>query len=669
MKMRLKQFGAAVAALAMAGAGNAAFNAGQYTNGVPQTVNGVTFVLVTDPASAITRITNDTRWTANNVYVLDKLTFVAGGATLVIEPGTLIRGERPLNKTGTLAQPADPGTLICAKGSKIIANGTAESPIIMTSIDDPYVPGGTNTIPPWLNTNAFTDLDWKYYDNTVEDLYGGADEGGNAYGQQGWWGALGIAGQARVAQNNTNGTTFDLSTFTNGQNLAVGGDYIEGFQSVSDGAYGGTDDDDNSGVYRFISIRYSGFVLTPNNELNGVTFGGVGRGTTVEFMESFNSMDDGFEWFGGCVNAKYLAALFAADEAFDYDEGYRGNNQFLLAMQGNKYVKTNASSGYVNTGRPTPTEQNGNPPSSETMIHDSLFECDGAEPDNGGGRPYSIPKFYNVTGIGRGTNETQTRDRNGLRFKLDAGGKFYNAIFVEQDGGTDNLSIEDVTTSNKFVSVRSTGGEYGFSTNGAAATEEDLLFRACSWYDIGNGGATTAAAINRDGSTVKDALASQFLTNAAYQNTFDVAPGIVRVGRVVGQEFDPRLTGGSAMRGNTTFTAPNDGFFTPSANFRGAFRDNFWLKGWSLLDYLGVNTTNASASINPVVSLSSYDGTNVVVSFDSQAGVYYSIERSLDGKAYTPLTVIAGAGAGTTVYTNVNAAPISGALLYRVLAL
>jgi hypothetical protein len=319
----------AVAALALGGAAaaRAQFPYTQFTN-----TAGTVFIKVTG------NVTQDARWTANNVYILDKLIFVTAPAKLTIEPGTIIRGEQPTTPGTSVLNPADPGTLIIARGAKLVANGTGQAPIIWTSIDDPYVPGGTQTIPPQTNGATFLPSSWRNYSPS-------GPSGQNAAAYDGTWGGLLMMGRTRLAQGNVTGTNFTDITVAGGTiNAGTGADYIEGFQTFAEGVYGGTDDDDNSGVLRYHSHRYGGFVLSDNNEINGLTLGAVGRGTTIEFIEVYNNADDGVEFFGGTVNTKYMASLFNGDDGFDWDEGFRGNGQFWFVIQDN----TGATATYTN---------------------------------------------------------------------------------------------------------------------------------------------------------------------------------------------------------------------------------------------------------------------------------------------------------------------------------
>ena len=106
---------------------------------------------------------------------------------------------------------------------------------------------------------------------------------------------------------------------------------IEGI--TTGGEYGGTDDNDNSGILKYVRIEYAGIAIAPNNEGNGLTLGGVGRATIVDYVQVRPSADDCFEFFGGTVNAKHLICQYNGDDGFDWDNGYRGKLQFLVLQQ------------------------------------------------------------------------------------------------------------------------------------------------------------------------------------------------------------------------------------------------------------------------------------------------------------------------------------------------
>lgn len=99
------------------------------------------------------------------------------------------------------------------------------------------------------------------------------------------------------------------------------------------GVYGGTDPNDNSGTLRYVRLEFAGTEFSPDNELNGLALQGVGRGTTIEFIQVHMNRDDAFEWFGGTVDAKYLIASNTGDDSFDWTFGWVGRAQFLIAKQ------------------------------------------------------------------------------------------------------------------------------------------------------------------------------------------------------------------------------------------------------------------------------------------------------------------------------------------------
>lgn len=166
------------------------------------------------------------------------------------------------------------GTLIITKGCKIIAEGTEAQPIVFTSNE----PVGNRA--------------------------------------EGDWGGLVILGQA---VNNQPGGVAN----------------IEGIAPTSNTEFGGNDDNDNSGSLKYVRVEFSGIPLAPNKEINGITFGSVGKSTQVDYVQVSFSGDDSYEWFGGTVDCKHLIAYKGIDDDFDTDFGYRGRLQFLLAVRSN----------------------------------------------------------------------------------------------------------------------------------------------------------------------------------------------------------------------------------------------------------------------------------------------------------------------------------------------
>jgi len=198
---------------------------------------------------------------ATKKYLLKGFVFVQSGQTLTIPAGTIIFGDK-----------ATKGTLIINKGGKIIAEGTAEKPIIFTS-----------------------------------KLAAGERDKGD-------WGGIIILGNANVNQNNPP---------------------IEGVTpAVTFGTQNSTANDaESSGTLKFVRIEFAGISLSPNNETNSLTLGGVGSGTVIENVQASYGGDDGFEWFGGTVNAKNLISFATWDDDFDTDFGFTGKVQFAVAVR------------------------------------------------------------------------------------------------------------------------------------------------------------------------------------------------------------------------------------------------------------------------------------------------------------------------------------------------
>lgn len=284
--------------------------------------------------------TGTTTWTNDNVYVLDGFVFVNSGQTLTIEAGTVIKGKPGAGINAS--------ALIIAKGATINACGTASQPIIFTAETDQL----NGNIP--LTTT-------------------------------GLWGGLMILGDAI------------LNTTPSTQN-------IEGIPtSEIRGSYGGSNDADNSGTLCYVSIRHGGTDIGAGNEINGLTLGGVGSGTTIHHIEVVANADDGVEFFGGAPNLKHILVSNVLDDSFDYDQGFRGKGQFWVAIQ-----NSNSDLGGEHDGGTSPED----------------------------GTPYATPVIYNATYIGNGTSRA-------LTFRDNAGGEYHNSLFHNFGLGID---IEDLAS-------------------------------------------------------------------------------------------------------------------------------------------------------------------------------------------------------------------------------
>jgi hypothetical protein len=254
------------------------------------------------------------------------------------------------------------GTLIITRGAKIIANGTSSNPIIFTS----------------------------------GEAVGARNEGD--------WGGLVLLGLAR---NNQPGGVAN----------------IEGIAPTTDTQFGGNFDDDNSGSLKYVRVEFAGIPLQPNKEINGITFGSVGSGTTVDYCQVSFSGDDSYEWFGGTVNCKHLIAYRGLDDDFDTDFGFRGKIQFGLIIR----------------------DQN---------ISDAAGDSNSFESDNdaagSNAQPLTAAIFSNITTVGAKGDGT---------LSLPIGEKFEKAFRIRR-----NSSISVFNT-------LATGWEKGLSIEGASAED------------------------------------------------------------------------------------------------------------------------------------------------------------------------------------------------------
>ncbi len=213
--------------------------------------------------------------------------------------------------------------------------------------------------------------------------------------QRGLWGGVILMGRAVL--NSAADSAGNTSTPIYDQFEGLPPTMVINGQNVH--RFGGTDDDDNSGVMRYVSIRHGGAVIELNKEINGLSLCAVGRGTTIEFVEAYGTADDGFEFFGGTVNTRYLVSAFNDDDAFDTDQGHSGKHQFWFAIQPpdkrNYGLELN---GEVN-GTTGTTPRN---PISNFQVYNLTIIGAGVGTSGAGGdnttmlvREYSAPRIYN----------------------------------------------------------------------------------------------------------------------------------------------------------------------------------------------------------------------------------------------------------------------------------
>jgi len=448
-------------------------------------------------------ITVSTLWTADNVYHLKAVVYVEPGASLTIQPGTLIRGN-------------DESALVVAKGAQIFAMGTKTKPIIMTSEEDDLVT-------------------WRA---SCEE-----------------WGNLTIMGDALISAT--------LDGTGTGQPDGADTAQMEGLVARFEGdtlpLYGGGNDDDDSGVVQYVSLRYGGHVVSIANELNGMSLGGVGRGTDMEYIEIMNNVDDGIEIWGGTLNIKHVSIWNIGDDSFDLDQGFRGKAQFGLIVQG--YCGDNKQG---------------------SGIGDNCFEMDGAE--DAAAQPYGAALIYNFTTVGQpydGDQGTEWRDNMRAQFHncvfMDVGG---DAIKDGGDGGDGGgYGAAGVPTLAELFSTPVDS----YPTNEAGVDPAALYpnFTAGNWCQFTNSVFYNMAEA--------DSLAEFGVTDASLGNSVEPAEmPIQAIERADAAQvadkvmalvtyIDPRAAGDAV---SSDETAPEDGFFSPVA-YKGAFGSENWLAGWT----------------------------------------------------------------------------------------
>jgi trimeric autotransporter adhesin len=440
--------------------------------------------LMAADVSVTDNITANTTWTADNTYIIDKPIFITSGATLTIEPGTTILGDS--NTTNNTF-----GSLIASRGGRLVADGTADAPIVFTArverdgIDDDEDPATPNVKP---DPNA---------------------------GDGAFWGGVILLGRAQV--NNYSGST------------NLGEAVIEGFPNSGDTTlttYGGTDNADDSGVLRYVSIRFGGFIYSANNEINGLTLGGVGSGTTIENVEIISNTDDGVEFFGGTVNTKRIAVAFCQDESFDIDQGHSGFHQFWFALQ----------------------SSNGN-------LGDYGGEWDGGFGSTISGTPYATTSIYNMTMIGTGVSSSGSVD-DAIQVSDNFAGTLANSVIHDFNG---------VALSNTGDGIGSPKPTFNNNTWGSFAGAGLLP-------NIGGAGATDPAGTG----------------NGAIGVDVDLG-GISRIPDG-GLDPRPNGTSPLYGAALSAFPSGAPSGFYETVSYRGAFGATNWLDGWSYLSkkgYLG----------------------------------------------------------------------------------
>lgn len=425
-------------------------------------------------------ISANTTWSASKIYLLRGFVFVSNNATLTIEPGTIIKGDK-----------ASKGTLIITRGSKINATGTVDKPIVFTSA-----------------------------------LGAGARS-------QGDWGGIILLGKAPVNQ---------------GTDVKIEGGLVQptGKDEKAYIYYGGADAADNSGVMKYVRIEFGGIAYSVDNEINGLTMGGVGNGTTLDYVQVYRSGDDAFEWFGGTVNAKHLLAIGTWDDDFDTDFGYSGNVQFALAQRVSTVADQSQSNGFESDNNGTGTDQS----------------------------PKTSAVFSNVTILGPIKKAGDSYNANfyhGAQIRRNSSISLLNSVI---SGFPIGIYIDDT----KVITAGSTSANF---TTGNMVIANNLIYGIKN-TEVSVSNTAVAAAIEsklRADNTFGSALFASTLFNTPYAYGTDFAAS----GSAAVANFT--LSANSAAATGASFTnAKVSNTFFDKVDYKGAFGSVNWASGWADAD-------------------------------------------------------------------------------------
>lgn len=358
------------------------------------------------------------------------------------------------------------GVLVVQPGGRLMARGTADRPIVFTSDKLP------------------------------------------SERRPGDWGGVILLGQAPVNLRDAQGQP----TTGRVEGLTTGGDY------------GGQLVDDSSGALTFVRIEYSGTQIAPNNEVNGLTLAGVGRGTEIHHVEVRHTADDCFEFFGGTVDGKYLVCQGSDDDSFDWDYGYTGRLQFLVAQSG-----------------PGATE------GSHGIEGDN-------DPRGSKNEPVSAPLVYNATFCGK-NRILEAKEHYGMLLRRGTQGRIRNAIFMGFGAG---LDVQDAATKPNIAAslfFNNLVFNLAYPESHLAKRTERLLFDDDAGFD---------------------------------ENVYLTNPGLKISTRdpEIGNCYDPQSPSWKPRAAllNDSAEPPDDGFFDPRATYLGAFRDR--QDGWDQGEWL-----------------------------------------------------------------------------------
>ncbi len=348
-------------------------------------------------------------------YVLGGRVKVTNGATLTIPAGSVLKGREGSGSNAT--------ALLVTRGSSLMANGSAMLPIIFTAITD---------------------------DLTIQDVVGGDFVGSLAPDVNGLWGGLIVLGDATIAASGTEVQIEGIPT------------------SDQDGLYGGSNDTDNSGVINYVSVRHGGSLIGSGNEINGITLGGVGSGTSITNVEVVGNQDDGIEWFGGDVDVTNALVWNAGDDALDTDQDWVGScSNFIVVTPDGSAFELDGPEPSGASSRAPHTFDGGLVYAGSDIDH--LVDWDGSTNagltniyfygwDAGYQQDGDFDPVESFGGDGSGTSGT-------WQYTLTAGGAAASLIFIDVPGAA---LTEVAENANTVGPADDTGFEWTFASQSGA---------------------------------------------------------------------------------------------------------------------------------------------------------------------------------------------------------
>jgi hypothetical protein len=297
--------------------------------------------------------------------------------------------------------------------------------------------------------------------------------------------------------------------------------------------YGGSVAADNSGVLKYVRIEYAGIAADPNSEINGLTLGGVGSGTVIDYVQVSYGNDDAYEFFGGTVNAKHIVAFATADDDFDFDFGYNGRVQFGVSLRDPNFVDAGDAGNGV--------------------------ECDN-DGSGSNATPYTRPVLSNMTWVGSNnqpaSNGTVLGNHNfNMRWRRATAFAVYNSILMGYNKG--GFSMESDSTANFY------------KTNSRSAFRTNLVHAVTAPFRTSGTTYMTSAEVETK------ALAEGNTKHASPDEIARTDPFKLNAPNFLPKSGSPALAGAVFSGSDLT-----NSFFTQTP-YRGAFGADNWLNGWS----------------------------------------------------------------------------------------